>query len=503
VSTTSQDSAVDYADMQGVLRFGHGKLVRACFHALRIRDAAAARDWLRRAPVATAATQSPLPVSALQVALTASGLTRLGVPDRVVAAFSPEFVAGMAGDESRSRRLGDVGGSAPAAWRWGARALTPDVLVMQFATEEAWPAAEAVTREAAWHQAFETIASLRASAQDGNEPFGFADGISQPEVDWGQSRAIPVEAPAYTNVSALGEFVLGYANEYRAFTERPLLDPEPGTDLPAALDAPGRLDLGRHGTYLVLRELSQDVRGFWRYAHAQAESAPDARRLAEAMVGRTIGGEPLVPPGGPPIPGVDPARGNGRLNQFLFSDDPHGEQCPRGAHIRRANPRSGDFAGPAGGPVSRLVHRIGFGACGWRDDRVASTRFHRILRRGRRFGPGLTPEAALQPAPADDPERGIYFVCLNANIGRQFEFVQNAWLTSASFDGLSDESDPLLGPRDGSPGGPCDTFTVPLPGGGLRRLYGVPDFVAVRGGAYFFLPGIRALRYLVTVGGQA
>ena len=48
----------------------------------------------------TAAARKPLPVSALQVALTARGMKALGVPDAIVASFSPEFVAGMAGDEA-------------------------------------------------------------------------------------------------------------------------------------------------------------------------------------------------------------------------------------------------------------------------------------------------------------------------------------------------------------------------------------------------------------------
>ena len=34
-----------------------------------------------------------------------------------------------------------------------------------------------------------------------------------------------------------------------------------------------------------------------------------------------------------------------------------------------------------------------------------------------------------------------------------------------------------------------------------QRIRGLPAFVMVRGGGYFFLPGIRATRYLATVGG--
>jgi deferrochelatase/peroxidase EfeB len=499
--TRAAASAIDLDDIQGIVRFGHGKLTRAVFYLLQIRDAAAARQWIREAPLTSAVTRKPLPASALQVALTSRGMINLGVPPKIVQEFSPEFVTGMAADDSRSRRLGDVGINAPSHWDWGAGDKTPDVLVMLFATAEQWATTEAQVIGPMWHQGFSPLARLCAADLDRNEPFGFADGLSQPEVDWDQSRQMRKNETEYTNLSALGEFVLGYANEYGRFTERPLLDRTTSPDLAPAIDAPDKSDLGRHGSYFVLRELRQDVRGFWRYVRTQTGSDVEARRLAESMVGRTMNGEPLALCGGRAIEGIARTPENERLNHFLFSDDPDGERCPLGAHIRRANPRNSDFGGPAGGPLSRLIHSLGFGAKGWRDDRVASTRFHRILRRGRKFGPNLTVEEALQPAPADDPPRGLYFACVNANIGRQFEFVQNAWLMNAGFDGLRDEADALLGKRTaGTDARPCDIFTIPMAGGAARRLYELPDFVTVRGGAYFFLPGLRALRYLAGTG---
>lgn len=128
---------------------------------------------------------------------------------------------------------------------------------------------------------------------------------------------------------------------------------------------------------------------------------------------------------------------------------------------------------------------------------MSSVRFHRILRRGREYGPWLSPGDALQPAPPDDPERGLYFICLNANIGRQFEFLQNAWMMSTKFSGMTGESDPLIGNRVPVPGCPStDSFLAPQPEGLARRVCGVPQFVTVRGGAYFFLPGLRAVQYL-------
>jgi len=139
---------------------------------------------------------------------------------------------------------------------------------------------------------------------------------------------------------------------------------------------------------------------------------------------------------------------------------------------------------------------LGFGPNGFRDDLMSSVRFHRILRRGREYGRELKPEDALTPAPPTDPQRGLHFICLNANISRQFEFLQNAWMASTKFSGLTDESDPLLGTRHAIPGCPVTSnFTIQKEGALRRRVTGLPQFVTVRGGAYFFLPSLRAIRY--------
>ena len=105
-----------------------------------------------------------------------------------------------------------------------------------------------------------------------------------------------------------------------------------------------------------------------------------------------------------------------------------------------------------------------------------------------------TPSHRRRPS---DPERGLFFICLNANIARQFEFLQSAWMSSTKFSGSSGESDPLLGHREPIAGCPAtDAFLIQSDGGARRRIARVPQFVDVRGGAYFFLPGLRALRYL-------
>jgi deferrochelatase/peroxidase EfeB len=165
-------------------------------------------------------------------------------------------------------------------------------------------------------------------------------------------------------------------------------------------------------------------------------------------------------------------------------------RCPLGAHVRRANPRTGDFPAYTSGFFSKLKRVFGFDTEARHQDLIASTRFHRLLRRGREYADG---EAGTRI------ETGLHFICLNASIQRQFEFVQSAWIMSTKFNGLRDESDPILGNRlaDFS-GDRTDSFFMPQEDGPARCLRDLPQFVTVRGGAYFFLPGIRALRFLAT-----
>src|SRR4051812_40224639 len=100
-------SPADYDDMQGLLRFGYGRLMEACFLLLRVRNVAAAGAWLEHAPIVTAKELSSPPERALQIAFTSTGLRKLQVDEQVLSGFSAEFLAGMTGDVNRSRRLGD------------------------------------------------------------------------------------------------------------------------------------------------------------------------------------------------------------------------------------------------------------------------------------------------------------------------------------------------------------------------------------------------------------
>ncbi len=495
---TPAAATVELDDIQGLVRFAYRYHTEAVFLLARIKNADAARAWLARVSVTNALTQSPPPATALQIGLTSEGMRALGVADDIIADFSPEFVSGMAGDASRSRRLGDVGPSDPTRWQWGSRQAVPHAVVLLYALPGLLAELQR-TIEAQLEAGFDITNRLATSDMGGVEPFGFVDGISQPELDWSRQRpARDTTQPTYINVSCLGEFLLGYPNEYGLYTTRPLLDPSRDSfgTLARAEDESDKSDLGRNGTYLVIRQLRQDVSGFWQALDRYAGGDASVReQRASAMLGRRLNGEPLIAPqSSATAPG--PAASQSPLNGFDYRSDPDGMRCPLGAHIRRANPRNGDLPPGNAGLASRLWRTLGFDSAARELDLVSSTRFHRILRRGREYGIAVTPAQAVSGAPAAG-ERGLQFVCLGASLMRQFEFVQSAWLMSAKFNGLRDESDPLLGNRLPVAGDlPTDRFRIPQPGCPSQQLTGLPQFVTVLGGAYFFLPGIRALRFL-------
>lgn len=518
----------DYGDIQGLVRFGYGRLKAARYHLLTIDDTAAARAWLSQVPVTTAikGSRPPQPgdadwpegaVTAVNVAFTYDGLKKLHGASSILQQFPYEFRSGMT-EASRARRLGDVAANDPRSWRWGAAQGMPHVLMLLYAaTDPMLDAWEEQLKDPLWHKAFKTLACLTTTDIGDIEPFGFDDGISQPKLDWERMKSERIyDTAAYGNVSALGEFLLGYPNEYGEYTDRPLLKPkeDPEGMLRWAEDVSGQKDLGRNGTYLVMRDLAQDAPAFWRFVNEQAaRDSEDRNNAAAAIVGRepyeipvmhndqrtvdrsnlkrtrSSSGAPLVPLSDDAIAGVE-GPDDIRLNQFTFHKDPRGIACPYGAHIRRANPRNADLPEGTLGVFARLLRTLGFGRQSPRDDLIASTRFHRILRRGREYVFESAGEGGRRVV-----ERGLRFICLNANISRQFEFIQASWLANPKFEGL-DEGDPLIGNRTPLYTRPSDTFTRPQASGLCRRSAALPQFVHVLGGAYFFMPGVSALRYL-------
>lgn len=495
-----KSSDFEFDDLQGLLRFGYGKLTDTCFMLLNIANVDVAKRWLDKAPVSRAIKTNPSPDTALQIAFSVQGLRALGVNESIIDDFSDEFIYGMTRNENCSRRLGDIGRNAPQYWKWGNNsAEAPHILLLLYAKKGGLEAWRKTVEDEHFSQAFQLLKHLPTSDMGRIEPFGFEDGISQPTIDWTCRQSTDLhERDRYSNLLAAGEMVLGYRNEYGQYTARPLIDPKKdryAMGLPNAEDDPTLKDFSRNGTYLVLRQLDQNVSAFWQFLDKVSDSVPEKReQLAASMVGREQNGTPLI---AEHIPGIS-RKDHG--NHFTYDLDPKGNHCPVSAHVRRANPRTGDLPPGATGfsviaSISRLIRILGFGQKP-EEDLVASSRFHRLLRRGRGYGPVLTPEDAVKPdAPA--AERGLQFICLVANIGRQFEFVQNAWIVNSKFDGLQEEPDPLLGNREPLMNGDrTDHFNRPTPSGPVQKTCHLPQFTTVLGGGYFFMPGLRALKYI-------
>lgn len=456
---------IELQDIQGIVAYAYLRRQHACYVLLTVEPGRVTdvRRWLGRLRLHVDAAadhrrrRSAEPT--LCIALTHAGLAALGADAAVCSGFVPEFRQGMV-QPHRSRVLGDVDvadhadkarrvENAPEHWRWGRTNDSVHLLVAVFGHDRAqierFIAAHigCAAQEGAVREVYRRHASFRPQRDDPRdlrEPFGFRDGISQPFVE-GFGRPAPLhDAPA--NRVRAGEFVLGYKNQLERTGLSPSVAAEhdPKRLLPPLPD--GRRDLGRNGTYLVVRELDQDVRAF-RALHPRTQAK---------VIGRWPSGAPLTL-----SPHTDRPELAERNDFGYFDMDRAGMACPIGAHVRRANPRDG-FADPEL-PLTPEASS-------------ENVNCHRLLRRGRPY--------------ESEAGAGIFFMCINANIERQFEFVQQAWLNAPAFMGLNGERDIAAGA--------ATPFTIPHCAG--RERVQLASLIHVRGGAYFFLPGLRALRWL-------
>ena len=132
-----EPGAVDYSDVQGLVRFGYGKMTEAAYAHLRVKDVAAARPGCER-PRHQRRHDDSASIDRDAGCVHGrwpGGTRRTGVHYR---RFSSEFLTGMT-EESRSRRSGDIGNNAPSKWEWGYAASVPHLMVMFFAEPRPTP----------------------------------------------------------------------------------------------------------------------------------------------------------------------------------------------------------------------------------------------------------------------------------------------------------------------------------------------------------------------------
>lgn len=471
-------TSLEMDDIQGLIVRGYD-LSAACFILLRIEEAEAGRNYLKSVlNKITPASKKPTDF-ALHLAFTNAGLKKLNVPDSNYK-FSREFREGMT-EKIRSLLLGDVNESSPDVWEWGGPKNEEIHFILLLYAKDKETLKNLISEQKQSFLQFKiSILTTKETYKNplSKEHFGFRDGISQPAMEGlcGRGEKKDVKEPIKA-----GEFVLGYRNEYCQFNQTPLIynSDDAMNILPESRELKGFKDLGKNGSYLVYREITQDVYKFWKYlkdnsTEPAATEIEAAIKLGAKMIGRWPGGAPLV------TSAFDNSL-HSTFNHFSYwKEDRNGEKCPFGAHIRRANPRDQLFSGRDFETSKQMIRK------------------HQILRRGRFFGKPLVetmdPKEILA-AGDDGVKRGLHFVCLVGDISRQFEFVQNVWLNNPVFADLYNDVDPIIGRNPIDKEISNKDFTCQT--GSVRRKYkDIPQFTRVVGGAYFFLPGIKALHFI-------
>jgi len=431
------------------------------FYYCRYRSAAAGQRLLQHLlPLAHVLDVDAGNDPAVNVAFTHAGLRALGLDQTVLGSFPPDFRQGM---RDRAPLNGDDGLDAPERWdqtwrgapvhAWiGLYARNLEQCEQWCAAFEAWVASEGDIEIAGQQPVLRFYADpavpmhIEDAASNATrayvlEHFGFRDGVSNPVI-----AGMPPEDPAgggrlsekgAWSPLAAGEFLLGHVD---GDGEMPLA-PQPEV-------------LARNGSFMVLRKLEQDVDAFREYcADTAKQSGVSADDIACRMIGRRRNGTPLVD--------------ESTLNAFSYADDPDGRRCPLGAHARRANPRD------TMGYGSVLVDR------------------HRMLRNGITYGDPV-PTGRSQLEVNGDAGQGLMFLAFMASFTRQFEFVMQQWIDFGNDLMQGNDRDPLCGRQ--LPGG-----RMTIPGDRERPTVfcnNLRQFVRLRGGDYFFLPGIAAVEAL-------
>lgn len=429
---------------------------------LKFNDGAKGRDFLRNMFKRVNARQHEDGTKfTINIGFTYEGLKVLGLSQSALNSFPQAFQVGARG---RANDVGDRGPHAPEHWEGGLG--TSDIHAMAWirtntgedretATDVIHAEMEAIGGiEVRFVQDTMALAHANGIGSEG-EHFGFADPISQPPIEGTDEPWYPgdgVQEKDWTwRPLKPGEFLLGYEDEVG----------------PGGTQAPDPFELRRNGTYMVFRKLYQDVAAFRRYLATAAKSlyASDDQNhqdlVAAKMMGRWRSGCPLAlsPDKDDLAIAADPER----RNNFNYADDEGGLRCPLGAHVRRVNPRATHMK------------------------RETAVRRRRLIRRGVEYGPHLQ-DGALED---DGVDRGLVQLIIQADIERQFEFVQKEWMHGGEFMGLDpSEQDPITGL-----GGEGSQMSVP--GAKQPFLFDLPTFIKVKGSEYLFVPGLKALQGLI------
>ncbi|MFH8774768.1 Dyp-type peroxidase [Streptomyces sp. NPDC017958] len=478
----------DSAEIQGDILAGFKKDYMTLLF-LQFGDMTAARNWLAELIPSIATTEQVaqfnqkfhdarvnsqgddpknLKATWVGLSLTYPGIQFLTGNDKVFdkVPTGTTVQAFVQGSAVRAEALGDTGCNDPKRWIFGSEQKPPIHAVLTIAADLRGDHDTEVTRQTeAASRAGVLIVHPQSGAtlpgkRKGKEHFGFKDGVSEPFVVGFDD---PEEAEGARMIPA-GQFVLGADQE---------------TPLPKGVP-----DWMKYGSFQVVRRLGQDVPGWWAQVNSELAKLREAKVVDEntksewlgaRLVGRWRCGASIAKyPDAAPPPGTKPD------NDLSFKDDPHGITTPLFSHLRKTAPRDGLVDG------GELV-----------DEKFMDLR--RIIRRGIPYGAPFDP--ANEDGGGPDESRGLLFVCYQADLRQQFEFIQTDWINDPNF------------PHDRKPKpGPDPMVSGMLPGvttgeiafeshsniNGDRKttILSFKPFVTTEGSVYAFSPSLTTLRGL-------
>jgi deferrochelatase/peroxidase EfeB len=457
------------------------------------------------------------PKVAINIAFTFTGLLALQVPTRTLRGMPDEFIDGMA---QRASLLGDDPFLDRRDAIWRDSAGNKRVHIMVSLNAEMNPDGTPISELAAATAAIEELAAqskggvvlltghgpgnaayqeMSAILRDDNgklqptnkEHFALSDGFGDPVFEGqlsgeaerlraiGGGKLMPDQSWAPL---ATGEFLLGHPDEAQEIA---------GAAMP--------IEFSRNGTFMAYRKLREDVAAFddyirdegARYARMAGIADPaEAQEIVKAkLVGRWSDGIPLM--AAPTFAAwtafkAELAMAHAaddkpklaqlalRYTNFIYRPDPLGTSCPVTSHMRRSNPRDmmdPNFLNPD--PKS------------WHGSALINRR--RILRRGLPYGPyGV-------PGTGDAGEQGIIFMAICSSLFRQFEFCQQQWIQYGLDFNAGSDTCPIVGNHQDED----SRFVIAAEPGGRPFVCGpLPQLVEPRGGDYFFVPSMTALRMI-------